>query len=172
MYFILLVLQISIEAQKDQENEVSVISKAYNQSLKPSLSDSWTHALFTRLCYLPKVESCSMGQNCVDGGKTAAAAAKSLQSCPTLCDSIDSSPPGSPVPGILQARTLEWAAISFSARHSNGVGMGLSMKRYSTLLIYFFVFYFWFAIVHHHKGNRIRILLAVYTAFYKCSPGS
>ena len=48
--------------------------------------------------------------------KTAAAAtaAKSLQSCPTLCDPIDSSPPGSPVPGILQARTLEWVAISFS----------------------------------------------------------
>ena len=43
----------------------------------------------------------------------AAAAAKSLQSCPTLCDPIDSSPPGSPVPGILQARTLEWVAISF-----------------------------------------------------------
>ena len=43
-----------------------------------------------------------------------AAAAKSLQSCPTLCDPIDSSPLGSPVPGILQARTLEWVAISFS----------------------------------------------------------
>ena len=45
---------------------------------------------------------------------SAAVAAKSLQSCPTLCDPIDSSPPGSPVPGILQARTLEWVAISFS----------------------------------------------------------
>ena len=45
----------------------------------------------------------------------AAAAAKSLQSCPTLCDPIDGSPPGSPVPGILQARTLEWVAISFNA---------------------------------------------------------
>ena len=45
---------------------------------------------------------------------SAAAAAKSLQSCPTLCDTIDGSPPGSPVPGILQARTLEWVAISFS----------------------------------------------------------
>ena len=45
---------------------------------------------------------------------TAAAAAKSLQSCPTLCDSIDSSPPGSAVTGTLQARTLEWVAISFS----------------------------------------------------------
>ena len=44
----------------------------------------------------------------------AAAAAKSLQSCPTLCDPIDGSPPGSPVPGILQARTLEWVAIAFS----------------------------------------------------------
>ena len=44
----------------------------------------------------------------------AAAAAKSLQLCPTLCDPIDSSPPDSPVPGILQARTLEWVAISFS----------------------------------------------------------
>jgi len=44
----------------------------------------------------------------------AAAAAKLLQSCPTLCDPIDGSPPGSPVPGILQARTLEWVAISFS----------------------------------------------------------
>ena len=45
---------------------------------------------------------------------SAAAAAKSLQSCPTLCDPTDGSPPGSPVPGILQARTLEWVAISFS----------------------------------------------------------
>ena len=44
----------------------------------------------------------------------AAAAAKSLQSCLTLCDPRDGSPPGSPIPGILQARTLEWVAISFS----------------------------------------------------------
>ena len=44
----------------------------------------------------------------------AAAAVKSLQSCQTLCDPTDGSPPGSPVPGILQARTLEWVAISFS----------------------------------------------------------
>ena len=47
-------------------------------------------------------------------GPAAAAVAKSIQSCPTLCDPIDGSPPGSPVPGILQARTLEWIAISFS----------------------------------------------------------
>ena len=48
------------------------------------------------------------------GMKAAAAAAKLLQLCLTLCDPIDSSPPGSPVPGILQARTLEWVAIFFS----------------------------------------------------------
>ena len=45
----------------------------------------------------------------------AAAAAKSFQSCPTLCDPVDGSPPGPPIPGILQARTLEWVAISFSS---------------------------------------------------------
>ena len=44
----------------------------------------------------------------------AAAAAKLLQSCPTLCDPIDGSPPGFPIPGVLQARTLEWVAVSFS----------------------------------------------------------
>ena len=48
-------------------------------------------------------------------GVDAAAAAKSPQSCPTLCDPIDGSPPSCPVPGILQARTLEWVAISFSS---------------------------------------------------------
>ena len=46
----------------------------------------------------------------------AATAARSLQSCPTLCDPTDGSPPGSAVPGILQARTLEWVAISFSIK--------------------------------------------------------
>ena len=59
----------------------------------------------------------SMAQGSLWGWKTAAAAAaaKSLQSCPTLCDPIDGSPSGCPVPGILQARTLEWVAISFSS---------------------------------------------------------
>ena len=56
-----------------------------------------------------------LGSVCSSGLVPAAAAAKSLQSCPTLCDPIDGSPPGSPVPGLLQARTLEWAAISFSS---------------------------------------------------------
>ena len=62
--------------------------------------------------------SCSVGGNTnwysYYGEQYAAAAAKSFQSCPTLWDPIDGSPPGSPVPGILQARTLEWVAISFS----------------------------------------------------------
>ena len=52
--------------------------------------------------------------HCTGKHKAATAAAKSLQSCPTLCDPRDGSPPGSLVPGILQARTLEWGAISFS----------------------------------------------------------
>ena len=56
--------------------------------------------------------------------KTATAAtAKSLQSCPTLCDPIDGSPPGSPVPGILQARTLEWDAIAFSAIKTEDINL-------------------------------------------------
>ena len=49
-----------------------------------------------------------------DSYDKSAAAAKSLQSCPTLCDPIDGSPPGSAIPGILQARTLEWVAMAFS----------------------------------------------------------
>ena len=49
-----------------------------------------------------------------EGAAAAAAAAKLLQSCPTLCDPIDGSPPGPAVPGILQARTLDWGALSFS----------------------------------------------------------
>ena len=60
--------------------------------------------------------SYSVGRNvnwCSHHGEEHAAAAKSLQSCPTPCDPIDGSPPGSPVPGILQARTLKWVAISF-----------------------------------------------------------
>ena len=64
-----------------------------------------------------KQEMAKVNVNILGIGKlkwTAAAAAKLLQSCPTLCDPIDGSPPGSLIPGILQARTLEWVAISFS----------------------------------------------------------
>ena len=63
---------------------------------------------------LEKVLKKSEGQLSDQELAAAAAAAKSLQSRPTLCDARDGSPPGSPVPGVLQARTLEWVAISFS----------------------------------------------------------
>ena len=70
----------------------------------------------------------------------AAAAAKSLQSCLTLCDPIDGSPPGSPVPGILHARTLEWVAIAFSAilwlRSSNYMILGQQQGPHELLLFF------------------------------------
>ena len=75
---------------------------------------------------------------------SAAAAAKSLQSCLTLCDPIDGSPPGSPVPGILQARTLEWDAISFS----NAWKWKVKMKSLS----------------------RVRLLATPWTAAYQAPP--
>ena len=62
-------------------------------------------------CSVPGISVCGIST-------VAATAAKSLQSCPTLCDPIDGSPPGSPVSGILQARTLEWVAISSSTHES------------------------------------------------------
>ena len=72
-----------------------------------------------------------------------AAAAKSLQSCPTLCDPIDASPPGSPVPGILQARTLEWVDISFSNAWKWKVKL---------------------------KWNRVRLCATPWTAAYQAPP--
>ena len=75
------------------------------------------------VCLFPFLTVPCCSPNCVwsvesltssEESQWAAAAAKSHQSCPTLCDPIDGSPPGSPVPGILQARILEWVAISFS----------------------------------------------------------
>ena len=65
---------------------------------------------------LPKASLCGREASQMDPlVPAAAAAAKARQSCPTLCDPIDGSPPGSPLPGILQARTLEWVAIAFSS---------------------------------------------------------
>ena len=63
----------------------------------PAMRETWVH-------FLSKEDH-------LEKGKAAAVAAKSHQSCPTLCDPINGSPPGSPVPGILQARTLEWVAV-------------------------------------------------------------
>ena len=74
-----------------------------SQESSPAPQFKSTNSLVLRLLYGPTLTSVH-----------AAAAAKSLQLCPTLCDPTDGSPPGSPVPGILQARTLKWVAISFS----------------------------------------------------------
>ena len=71
----------------------------------------WTAGPKDDLCHF---QCQSLGWTVSETAPAAAAAAKSLQSCPTLCDPIDGSPPGSPTPGILQTRTLEWVAISFS----------------------------------------------------------
>ena len=80
-----------------------------------------TMSLFSYTCSLTFLKRClfrslALFQRCTHGAmdRTTAAAAKSLQSCLTLCNPIDGSPPGFPVPGILQARRLEWVAITFS----------------------------------------------------------
>jgi len=79
---------------------------------------SWLHSPSAVILEPPKIKSDTVStvspSISYEVMGPAAASAKSLQSCPTLCDPIDGSPPGSPVPGILQARTLEWVAISFS----------------------------------------------------------
>ena len=78
--------------------------------------------------------------------------AKSLQSCPTLCDPRDGSPPGSPVPGILQARTLEWLAISFS--NARKWSVKVKSLRLSTWKLY----------------SRVRLLTTPWTAVYQAPP--
>ena len=80
----------------------------------------WTYVHFLRKhvcsCLMDRRRGSTkiLGENMVNNTLAATAAVKSLQSCPTLCNPRDGSPPGSSVPGILQARTLEWVAISFS----------------------------------------------------------
>ena len=76
---------------------------------------------------VPKVWVCRVLGSSVCVCLYAAAAAKSLELCPTLCDLIDSSPPGSPIPGILQARTLEWVVIAFSSLYAKCGYMCLDM---------------------------------------------
>ena len=90
------------------------------------------------------VQTAWQWNNPTQGDTAAAAAAKSLQSCPTPCDPIDSSPPGSPVPGILQARTLEWVAISFS----NAWKWNVKVKSLS----------------------RVRLLVTLWTTAYQAPP--
>ena len=104
----------------------------------------WSYSTVWSEC--PKA-SCSTSNNpgiIIHTGKDTAATAKSLQSCPTLCDPRDGSPPGSPVPGILQARTLEWVAISFS----NAWKWKVKVKSFS----------------------RVRLLATPWTAAYQAPP--
>ena len=90
----------SLSPQKEQANKIVAEINLQLVSLSFRLQ---TH-----------MQTASKVIQCVSNKAWSAAAAKSLQSCLTLCDSIDGSPPGSPIPRILQARTLEWVAISFS----------------------------------------------------------
>ena len=108
-----------------QENCLTQLNKSYLLFIISSFAASMKHinsknpqnceiVILNYLCL-----DCSplyhlLSSICKDMITATAAAAKSLQSCSTLCDPIDGSPPGSPTPGILQARTLEWVAISFS----------------------------------------------------------
>ena len=89
-----------------QNNNWIDISQAKQYEWSVTAQTGAQHVLSSRKCKLKLL--------CDITTCPAAAAAKSLQSCPTLCDPTDGSPPGSPIPGILQARALEWGAIAFS----------------------------------------------------------
>ena len=84
-----------------------------NCHLREYLLKSTQSYLLQKNVYVKQIKFLNFSSLCI--AAAAAAAAASLKSCPTLCDPIDSSPPGSAVPGILQAKTLEWVAISFSS---------------------------------------------------------
>ena len=106
MYFIFLLFHLRLNKWQDVERFLfsnffqspEYVASLVSQKVKnpPAVRENWVR---------------SLGR---EAPLEAAAAAKSLQSCPTLCDPIDGSTPGSTVPGILQARTPEWVAISFS----------------------------------------------------------
>ena len=109
-------LQMKIERHKEMKNLLMVIqlvsdAPKWFKSKHPTLEMTF-HS--TTLEQSPLFAVFSHSTNFSVALLLTAAAAKSLQSCPTLCDPIDGSPPGSPIPGILQARTLDWVAISFS----------------------------------------------------------
>ena len=90
------------EVLVNTSQSVAMLEPDIEQQTGSKLGKEYVKAVYRHPAYLTYMQS------------TAATAAKSLQSCPTLCDAIDSSPPDSPVPGIPQARILEWVAISFS----------------------------------------------------------
>ena len=92
---------------------------------------------------------------------SAAAAAKSLQSCPTLCDRIDGSPPGSPIPGILQARTLEWGAIAFSVSSPNRTLINTKEKFVPYIYVYAFCQFLSLSLVYHHDYPQAYYIVKI-----------
>ena len=96
----LLSVKISPTPEFQESIDLNIVYVKRTSLIKKNLSKIDEILPWWRLCYIMQY---------------AAAAAKSLQSCPTLCDPMEDSPPGSPIPGLLQARTLECVAISFSS---------------------------------------------------------
>ena len=98
-----------------------------------------------------------LGLSCFFDDPAAVGAAKSLQSCRTLCNPVDSSPPGSPVPEILQARTVEWVAISFSLIKAmpNNVQSTAQLHSSHTLVNYHTI-----ALISHASKVMLKILQA------------
>ena len=117
------ILPSSLEACYFQRWKVACLQTLY-----------WHSGILTAFSFLNINLHTDVQQESKAAAAAAAAAAKSLQSCPTLCNPIDGSPPGSPVPGILQARTLEWAAISFS-----NLKLNIFKSVYLLLYTYFLV---------------------------------
>ena len=110
-WFDLLAVQGTLKESCPTPQFESISSLALSFLYSPTLTsiyENWKNHIFNYM------DLCWQSNVCFFNMLSAAAAAKSLQSCLTLCDPIDGSPPGSHVPGILQARTLEWVAISFS----------------------------------------------------------
>ena len=106
-HFLLQYMKVKIES------EVAQSCPTLSDPMDYSLTGSSVHGIFQAKLLEWGAIAFSLPSSLLSAA-AATAAAKSLQSCPTLCDPIDGSPPGSPVPGILQARPLEWVAISFS----------------------------------------------------------
>ena len=114
IHFILLFLTLKfLRTLSPQKTSKVLVLNLKLKNIRQLLATKYC-SYYTVLLYSCKARVYLCTQACVLKTRTHAAAAESLQSCPTLCDPIDSSPPGSPVHGILQARTLEWVAISFS----------------------------------------------------------